>query len=108
MKNIELKILGLGYKKHDQARVQVYDNNCLIEEKNTYNGKVTFCLESNKFYKIIIFYRGMRKKCCIYTKQSRYSINLCNFYNKERVITFLLTDYNYFNLPIMKGELYFG
>ena len=102
---------GLGYGNRCQAKIWVYDRcNRLVSKGCTYNGRYTFkgCL--NSFYKIRIdSYLG-----CIETSFFAQSRNVFIPLNGRRINTvrqlsrFLLTDYYYNNLPIMKGEMYFG
>ena len=105
---ITIKVLGTGINSFYQAKVQIYYNNTLIKEGMTYNGIITFCLDNNNAYKVVTTLNGNKNVTIIYNNTNYYVINNCMIRNNsERIITFLLTDYNY-NLPIMKGELTFG
>ena len=105
---ITIRVLGTGINDFYQAKVQIYYNDSLINEGTTYNGIITFCLDKNKVYKIVTILNNNKKVTNIYNNTDYYVINNCIVRNNsnERIITFLLTDYNY-NLPIMKGELTF-
>ena len=107
MQNIKFKILGTGYNQYYQAKVKIYNNNCLIKEGITYNGIIYFCLEKNKTYKVVITLYNSKSISTIYTNKNIFVFSLCNCI-KNRLLTFLLTDSNYMNLPIEKGELIFG
>ena len=111
MKKIKIKFIGLGLKDEYQAYVIVYDNcHNIIYNDYTYNGNITVKLNSNQSYKLIatsledcistIFY--VNYKICEY----KFIFNRSIYEkNNDQTITFLLTDYNYNNLPIEKGEL---
>ncbi|MBE6160760.1 MAG: hypothetical protein E7158_00865 [Firmicutes bacterium] len=111
MKEIELIFNGLGYKDVMQACVIIYDlDNNIICKKETYNGRMLLCLKKNSLYKLIA------KSNAGFIKKHFYIINNCDKYifnfnkcilyqNQSRIITFLLTDRNYKNLPIMKGMI---
>ena len=111
MKKITLNFIGLGYNEHNQANVKIYDKDNLIVNRKTYNNKLNVCFKTNKVYKLIA------KSCrgiiyaCFYVNESNncYTFTFCNCStNRPRIITFLLTDSNYRNLPIEKGEITFG
>ena len=109
MQNTTFNLLGVGYSNFYQAKVQIYHQNCLIDEGFTHNGKITFCLEKNKAYKVISTLLNKRVVTIIYVNNNNYTINLNEYNNnRKRVITFLLTDFYYENLKIEKGELTFG
>ena len=107
MKDINLIFIGAGYNNFYQAQVKIYDNDQLICCKNSYNGRINLCLESNKVYKTHIKTINNYIITSFYVNDfnNNYYFNInCN-YIKNRIITFLLTDYNYDNLKIGKGEL---
>lgn len=111
MKKVELIFNGLGYNDILQACVNIYDlNGNVIATKKTYNGKINLCLENNCLYKLIA------KSNIGIIKKSFYVMNNCDKYifsfnnciiylKRSKIITFLLTDKNYKNLPIMKGMI---
>ena len=111
MKKIIIEFIGLGLKEEYQAHVILYDN-CynIIYNGYTYNGCITVILNTNQAYKLkavslgdcisTIFY--VNDKICEY----KFIFNRSIYENNnDQTITFLLTDYNYNNLPIEKGEL---
>lgn len=109
-----LKFIGTGIEDNYQACVNIYDNNNLLYERRTYNGKVIIDLRENKLYKIVATSINeiintsiyVTKNNCKYIFKYNRSI-LQNYYSSDlRTITFLLTDANYNNLPIEKGELF--
>ena len=107
MKDITLIFIGTGYKDIYQANIQIYDlNNNLIYESNTYNGCINICLKKYTYYKIIAKLDNDILNGVIYTNQSLYKFIFNRSYiSIPNVTTFILTDYNYNNLPIMKGEI---
>lgn len=105
-----IKILGTGINDSYQACVSVYDNcNILVYEGLTYNGCLCVNLNVCMGYIIVI------KSCNGVIIQALYVDNCTLVYvfnanqmesePERKIITFLLTDFNYTNLPIMKGEL---
>lgn len=102
MKEIVFKFIGLGWKNYHQANIQILDNNSIIYNEKTYNGKINLCLEKNKAYTLIarLNNRVIRKVFLVDDKTNKF---IFSFYN-YRIITFLLKDY-FYNLPIEKGEL---
>ena len=109
MKKIELIFPGLGYNDVNQAIIYIYDqsNTLLIQEK-TYNGRLSVCLNSNKFYHILIESKYEKEKYSFFlNRNNEYVFPLSSSYIcTNRAITFLLTDSNYANLPIEKGMIY--
>ena len=105
MNNIKIKIIGLGYGNINQADVLIYNmKGNLISDKRTYNNEVCFCLDTCNIYKVVIKNKNINISKIFYAlDNSIIYINLYEFY--PRTITFLLTDYYYENLPIMKGEI---
>ncbi len=107
----KIKFIGLGFKNNYQAHVIIYDNcHTVIYDGLTYNGVIVAPLKNNKVYKLIATSLSDRISIIFYVKP-----NICEYkfifnrsiYNNTngKNITFLLTDYNYNNLPIEKGEL---
>ena len=109
LKEIGIKILGTGIRSAYQACVLIY-NSCgeLIYEGLTYNGCIYVNLNICEGYVIFINGRGFNKREVFYVK-SNTTCYIFNAYEPESrlqdVITFQLTDLNYTNLPIMKGEI---
>ena len=112
LKEITLIFTGLGINNINQADVLIYDlNNNLICKKKTYNGRLILCLKEKRFYKIkaISCYETINKTFYINQK-----IIIFNFSNSlvsnsiSNLKTFYLMDYNYPNLPIMKGTIILG
>ena len=106
MKKLNIYFKGLGYCDIFQAKVRVYRKNQCIKEKETFNGKVSFNLEENQIYHIIAISKNETIEKNIYL--SKEDLNLCFAFNRallENRITFYLTDSNYENLKIMKGEI---
>ena len=99
---------GTGIGDYLQAKVEVYDLlNNKVYEGITKNGRLKLKIRNRKFYSI----RATLLKETI--KQTIY-VNNCNKFiftfrratiNINRTTTFILTDSNYRNLPIAKGEI---
>lgn len=107
MNKIIIKIFGLGLGNEAQAILILKDdNNEILYEEKTYNGKAEFCLIPNRLYQLLIISKYNRKKIVFYVDNKRccYCFNIFNDLIPKKVI-FQLTDANYFNLPIEKGEL---
>ena len=109
MKEVELCFIGLGYSDINQAEVYIYNcSNELIINKKTYNSKLKVSLSNNCVYKIILKSLYVKESFTIYINcnTNKYYLPLkCSLLSsKSRIITFILTDYNY-NLPIEKGEI---
>ena len=105
---IKLKIIGLGYNNYYQANILIYDHsNSLIINKKTYNGVLEVKVQKNEIYKIIIYSKFEIITKYIYTNRDIYYIylknNLINLNNPT--ITFQLTDLNYDNLKVERGEI---
>ena len=106
MKDITLIFIGTGYKDKYQAYIEIYDiNNNLIYKDYTYNGYITICLKTNTYYKIKAILDNDVLNGVIYTNQIKYKFIFNRSYIPINITTFILTDYNYKNLPIEKGEL---
>ena len=104
MKKIKLIFIGLGYNNYNQACINIYDcNNKLIYKGITYNNEIELCLEECDVYKIVAISNSIKLVTSFFVNNnSRYIFNL-NINNNP--ITFILTDLNYKNLPIERGEL---
>ena len=109
MKKISIILYGLGVGNFFQANIKIFDqNNNLILNTTTYNGRIDVYLKENETYRVCAYSCGetINKVIyvdCIYDKYSFYFSRVLN----NNTITFLLTDY-YYNLPIKKGEILFG
>lgn len=98
----------MGYDNYYQGEVNIYDiNHNLLLKQKSFNGKIKTCLQINNYYFIKVSFKGflIHKLIFINNQQTKYyfvmnTIILCN-----RVVTFLLTDSNYANLPISKGKV---
>lgn len=109
LRNVNIRILGTGISNICQACVSIYDS-CgnLVYEGLTCNGCISIELKMYKGYIIIIkSYAGVRKEifyvdtCTTCYAFRAYEVNR----PEEDLVTFLLTDLNYENLPIQKGEI---
>ena len=109
MRNVNIRILGTGINNICQACVSIY-NSCgdLVYEGLTCNGCISVNLKMYVGYIIIIkSYTGIRRDvfyvdaCTGCYAFSTYEQNR----QEENEVTFLLTDLNYENLPIEKGEI---
>ncbi len=109
MRKIKLKFLGTGYNDYFQATVKIYNQNELLIKEKTYNGELTICIEENKVYKLNAVCMNEEINICFYVDNYRkeYTFIFNRYIKKNRLITFYLTDFNYENLPIMKGEMSF-
>ena len=105
---ITFKILGTGFNNYYQADIKIYDDNNLIYDGRTYNGKIMVYLNKNKVYSIYIRLFNTCLITSLYVlNQDLIIINLNQEVNNN-LVTFLLTDYHYDNLPIMKGVMLIG
>lgn len=107
MKNIEIIINGLI----NQSEILIYNsNNRLIYKSRTNNGRVNVCLREKEIYKITICSKNMTKLFYLNSGCSfiMFYVNYCFNNNSEntRVRTFLLTDRNYKDLRIERGDIY--
>ena len=113
MKKVVLRFIGTGVGNKCQAYTRVYDK-CgkIIFEGKTYDGYLTLYLEKNAVYRLFalsygdavinVFYvNNSDEKYIFYFRRSLRKYD--NPYPKP--ITFLLSDVNYYNLPIEKGEM---
>ena len=112
MKYVTLRFIGVGYNNLYQAKVIVYDNKgCLVASGTTYNGTITFCLREKYFYNVVATFCNEKINKYFYINNNNNYIFVFNHaYMKQnmpsqRIITFLLNDANYANLPIEKGEI---
>ena len=107
--NITFKFIGAGYQNCYQAYIKIYDNfNNIVFNNYSYNGELNIFLKEKNIYKIYAKLNNQIIITPIYIlDQNIFILNFNQVINKKS-ITFLLTDYNYDNLPIMKGEMLFG
>ena len=107
--SVELIFFGLGVNDLYQANVKIYDGDCLIVNKCTYNGRLCVSLNSNKRYLLVASskYSTINRNIMILPGLSKYYFAFSNaYYNLNiNIITLLLTDANYIGLPITKGEM---
>ena len=106
MKKIKLKFYGLGYKNYNQAYIYIYDEDRLIFENATYNNEIEIYLQECKAYKLLAISNGKKLITSFFVddKSHKYIFSF-DTTNSENIITFLLTDFYYENLPIERGEL---
>ena len=107
---ITLRFLGTGINNYYQVNVRIYDsNNNLVYCGKSYNGVVNLYLKKNCVY--LIKARLLNTELIttfIVLNNKEIIFNMCNKVSNNNPITFLLTDYNYRNLPIMKGVIILG
>lgn len=103
-----IKFIGLGVNDNYQALVRIYDSdNNIVFDGITYNGEIdavlnkynTYRLEARFFTEFITTY--------VYITKSKYVFIFNHSIYSRRTITFSLKDY-YYNLPIERGEIYYG
>lgn len=105
MRNICLKFYGLGIEDKFQAYIQILSNeNKNIYEGFTYNGDLSICLNTNCVYKLILSSCFFNICTCFYVDSVR-NCYYFSFFEKEKIVTFQLTDFHYENLKIGKGEM---
>ena len=103
VKKIKIKIIGLGIGDKAQGFVKISHNGILLVEDKTYNGEVVVCLRENEAYDLDIYSLQGNRHIYFYVDQKRECFVFCLFLLRK--ITYQLTDANYYNLPIEKGEL---
>ena len=106
MQEVILSFFPTGYKDYYQVKLRIFDNNReLIFEGKTFNGKIKLCLLKKKTYLLEATLGSNQLIVPFYVTNYHYVI----LFNNDNIdtITFLLTDYHYDNLPIMKGVLSF-
>lgn len=107
MKNVTIRLLGVGNSIF-QPEVVIYDGSgCIVYSGCAYNGMVQVMLCCDRCYKVIARCCLAQTAAVIYIgKNDIYGINMntcCQ--NDENLVTFTLSDANYSNLPIEKGEV---
>lgn len=113
MKKIILKFIGVGINDQNQALIYVYDKyGKIICKKRSYNGYLIICLEKNDIYRLVatICNDVIRTNFYVSSYSDKYTFVFGHSILKNnpisaRTITFLLTDANYSNLPVEKGEM---
>lgn len=106
MRNILIHINGLGICDSFQANISIFNSSFdEIYEGRTVDGNVFVSIEAKNAYLLsvcslrgnfhVIFYVDCKREC------------YCFSYPSTRIITFQLTDANYDNLPIERGEIIF-
>lgn len=107
MIDIIIKIVGLGIGNEAQGSLFLtdYENKQFYKEK-TYDGMVKFSLKANCLYKLIIISCQGRRVISFYVDRKRkcYRFNIFDNIFTRKII-FQLTDANYKDLPIEKGEI---
>ena len=104
MKKIQLLFYGLGYYNINQATVRIVKEKEPIWIGETYSGRVTICLEEEQAYTLIATSNRKRIQLVFYVDKKRKKYYFF-FPIITYSITFHLTDSNYQNLPIEKGEI---
>ncbi len=101
--NITFNFKGSYYVKV----IIMNSNGNIIYNDYTYNGKVNVCLDVNQIYKVIGISCGEIININIYidSKHNNYLLYFPRSIKVDHIITFLLTDSYYENLPIERGEL---
>ena len=108
---IKLRFIGTGINDFYQARVKIYDkNHNLLKDGYTYNGLIYFTAHNKEIYIIKVNFINIIINIPLYiNNKCKYEFYLSNNRKTEfNLITFLLTDSNYLNLPIKKGEIIYG
>ena len=112
MKNVKIKIIGIGYNNIYEALVIIFDkNNNIICKGKTFNGTLNACLKVNRIYKIKVCYLNQVLNRVFYvnnyTDIYEFAFNCSYYVNNDNTsdITLFLTDYFYDNLPIEKGDI---
>ena len=106
MQKVFLYFMGTGYLDYYQANIEIYNAcNELVFKGKTFNGKIEVLLEEKKVYCLRASLGNYIMGIPFYVNRDHYFFSFSKLQNKP--ITFLLTDYYYDNLPIMKGVLYF-
>jgi len=112
MKYVTICFIGLGYQDKFQANIYLYDEDKLLFQEKTYNGKIKACLEIGKVYQLIAISANeiIKSKFYVSCKQRKYTFYFPRAFYRENgsIITFHLTDFYYKNLPIEKGEIILG
>ena len=109
LREIKIIILGTGINDSYQACITIYDS-CgnIVYEGLTYNGYTCVRLNTCCGYCMIIKGCGFIKREVFFVDAHTpcYSFNSIKPEEQEiSNVTFQLTDFNYSNLPIMKGEI---
>ena len=103
-KEIVLKFIGTGIESMYQACVYICDAcGAPVYYGPTYDGSLTLCLRKNTVYKI--YAKNMVAVFYVSDEENVYTFSLINSFPNLKTITFQLTDANYSNLPIKKGEI---
>ncbi len=110
MKRIKIIFSGVGCSSRYQVFVKIYDvNNILVFSGYTHKGFIIAELEVGEVYSIIATSYNDKLSGSFYLSKNKdkYYFVLPSSIHEDNLntITFLLTDYNYDNLPIERGEL---
>ena len=109
LKNICFKLTGVSL--YMKKIIKIYDlDGHIVYDKVVCNNSFNVCLKTHCCYKIIIKTKYDYLCKTIYVKNQNciylFFDNALFIYNQNsNRITFYLTDYNYENLPIEKGEM---
>ena len=98
-----LRFIGTGYNNYYQAHIKIFNNNELVYEGKTYNGKLNICLKEGAVYKIEVYFLNKEIYYLYVSKNNIYTFILNHTLYKT--ITISLVDF-YYNLPIEKGEIF--
>ena len=109
MKQVTLKFLGTGYSGLCQAFVTICDiNGNVIWKGYTCNGRIKICLKTNCYYRVCASLNSNIINKTFYVDRRNVYIFIFDFAiinTMQNPVTFFLTDENYLNLPIQKGEV---
>lgn len=104
MNTITINFNGVGYNNYYQPYIIVINNdNEIIYKGYTYNGIIELCLKNNELYKLNAYLNNRYINKVFISDKCNNKMTFS--FNNIRIITFLLTDSNYKNLKIKKGEL---
>lgn len=105
---INIKFIGLGINNNYQALVRIYDSdNNIVFDGVTYNGEIDVVLSKYSTYKLEARFFNEYIESYMYITKSKYVFIFNHSIYNRRTITFSLRDY-YYNLPIERGEIYYG
>lgn len=106
MKDIMIHINGLCLYDNLEANVSIFNSSCeSIYEGKTRNGSICVSIEVKNIYLISVSSPRGRFQVAFYVDCKRNCY--CFSYPINHIITFQLTDANYDNLPIERGEIIF-
>ena len=105
--NILLRFYGLGIKDIMQANIKIMNDCDVAFDGVTYNGQVAVCLKPCCVYTLYAYSYGEEININFYVDNKRdcYYFYFPRSIYSNRVITFLLMDFNYPDLLIERGNL---